>query len=304
MDLQHRSDTTVRTCANNSCEGLSTEKKLCEGRDESTSLFRARRIQSSRARVFPCMQPPAFLFTVRCACRDHPVFKNALCASSLLLAGGAQCLLCVEEATLGMVAAMLSLTSAVYHATHSSPVRAADVLLLWSFGTSGLMRVCHIGMQHGALSLPLNLAVVCIIALCIIFVCPLCYVDNRLSSDIIRLPWHVAVHAFGAAGQALLAIGCSSAQEGISISAATLHSDEWIQATVYAAALVSVMFVWHDSSCRLQQKNTTSRRSCLSHCSTSPMATPATREAMDITCAPKEQFVGRRLQSALTSDVR
>ena len=228
--------------------------------DSLSRARRATRLTCSRKWIslqfspVPLRMKPAFLFTVCCACRDHPKFKHALSFSSLLLAGGAHCLLCAGQ-QLGTIAAMLSITSTIYHATHLSQIRAADVLLLWTVGASGFVRSCQMSIHHG-FSLMLGLANGCILALCVILVEPRCYVDKRLSSNIIRLPWHLAVHAFAGIGLAFLAMDCSLAEDAKTTSLTTLHGESWMRAAVYSSGLVAITHVWHLMSSRSPAQGT------------------------------------------------
>ena len=111
---------------------------------------------------------------------------------------------------IGGLAATLSITSVLYHATHSPKVRAADVVLLWLVGLTGtveaLINIAPHGPHAGWL-----LGLGCIGSLCMIFISPMCHIDRDMELAMIRLPWHAGVHLISGGGLCLLAVGNASA---------------------------------------------------------------------------------------------
>ena len=151
-----------------------------------------------------------FLFTVTCACRVSQKYRHLLCLSSLAMAIAGQILFTDGSYFIGGLAATLSITSVLYHATHSPKVRAADVFLLWLVGLTGtveaLINIAWKGPHAGWL-----LGLGCIGSLCMIFISPVCHIDRDMELAMIRLPWHAGVHLISGGGLCLLAVGNASA---------------------------------------------------------------------------------------------
>ena len=179
-----------------------------------------------------------FLFAVSCACEQSQRFKHSLCFSSFGIAIGANSLLSNGDTCIGTLAAMLSLTSIAYHATHSPRVRGADVLLLVLVGLLGTTQNL-LGMSKDGISLSGCAGVACVCALCAIQTSPIFYVGNTHASNLIQLPWHVAVHMLAGVGLLLLSAGNAYASRKPFFILSPLQTDEWVRAAGYAACLVS-----------------------------------------------------------------
>ena len=197
MPAASENDSCV-ACA--TCEGI-----LCAGHKREKA-----RAAAKREKVHQAGAVAEFLFTVSCACRVSHSHKHLLCCSSLPLVIAGQVHLVDGVNFIGLCTAALSITSIAYHATHSSTIRAADVLLLWVVGLTGTVQAMSGVMQHGAY-VGWVLALLCIFSLGVVCVSPACHVDRDMEFSMITLPWHLAVHAIASAGLYLLAVGNASA---------------------------------------------------------------------------------------------
>jgi len=153
-----------------------------------------------------------FFFTVACACLISPRYKRLLCLSSLFLAFGAQAVLAGGNYPLGVMSAVLSFSSIVYHATHEPSVRAVDILMLYSVGALGLTEALINSIKHGPnfgwIATP-----ICVFALVVILVWPIFH-EHRQGIDVIQLQWHFMLHFFGGAGLYFIAMGDATFAQG------------------------------------------------------------------------------------------
>ena len=165
--------------------------------------------------------------------------RHALCVSSLFIALGAQAVLASGRWILGGIAAALSFTSIGYHATHSPKVRGADITLLWLVGAVSLSQGVRNVVMHG-LYFGWVAGFCCIGSLLFIFGADVCYLDHNRETKIIRLPWHITVHAASGLGLYLFAVGDVSCAAGALTPAplGPLQLDAWASAAGMASALV------------------------------------------------------------------
>ena len=189
----------------------------------------------------PCFE---FLYKVTCAECLQPSrpLKHTLCFTSLLFLVPASSLFEVGEVYVGSCTAALSMTSLAYHATHDCRVRAMDVLLLWFTACLGVGKTL-VAMVVSGPSAILVTGLLAALSLSVIFGAPACYVEG---TEMIRLPWHGAVHSIGAASLLCLAMGLpGGGEEAARETALRHHAYAWLCSAGGAVALVACSCVFY-----------------------------------------------------------
>jgi len=132
----------------------------------------------------------SFFFTVTCACNESKRFRHILVLSSLPFSVPAYLLLRQGTIFLGSLAAALTLTSIVYHATHRPWVRAFDVLLVWLVGMVGVAQGVTAIMTSPLPTYHFKLALLAVGLLNLINT----QRDLFWVGDVIQLQWHACLH--------------------------------------------------------------------------------------------------------------
>ena len=103
---------------------------------------------------------------------------------------------------MGSFSAILTGTTVVYHATHSSRLRAADVFMVWLTGITGLIQ-CVAAIVRNGPNIYLILVLLGIASVNAINLCP----GFQDRNGCIALQWHLAVHALTTVSLTCLALG-------------------------------------------------------------------------------------------------
>ena len=149
----------------------------------------------------------AFLFCVRCACKESKRFKHSLVFTAFPFALPATLLLLQGTYFLGACAVALTCTSILYHGFHWPAVRAADVLLAWLVGAAGCVQAIIAIVQNPTypVVVPMVLSFGGVAGIFMINMMPSWFYEQN--EPYIALPWHMCVHLLTTASLTGLAIG-------------------------------------------------------------------------------------------------
>ena len=107
---------------------------------------------------------------------------------------------------IGALAAALTVTSLVYHATHKPWARACDILTILVTAVAGL-GAAHVSIMRDGANFHLVAAHVAFVCIVVISYNPAFHFVNANGDGIISLPWHIVMHLLTATTLTLIAIG-------------------------------------------------------------------------------------------------